>query len=163
MKVKLLVGALVVLVIINIAALGSFWFMHFHGRHHGGGRHHRDHRSHRWASVSNDEREKLFRAMKSFHEDVKPITEQTGKLEEDLIASMRKDPVPRAHIDSLLEQISKNRLEIAHRATDRMIAMGDSLSPDERGHLVDALMRFRHGQFGGREGRHHRRGDRNKN
>jgi hypothetical protein len=51
--------------------------------------------------------------------------------------------MPRAHIDSLLEQISKNRLEIARRATDRMIAMGDSLTPDERGRMADALLRFR--------------------
>jgi hypothetical protein len=146
MKVKLLVGALLVLVLINIAALGSFWFLHAHGRHHGDRRYDREHRSHRFANVSEDERQKLFRAMKSFHEDVKPLSDATAKLEDDVVASMRKDPVPRAHIDSLLEQISKNRLELARRATDRMIAMGDSLSADERGHMVDALMRFRHGR-----------------
>jgi hypothetical protein len=62
---------------------------------------------------------------------------------------MKKDPVPRAHIDSLHQQISANRLEIARRATDRMIAMGDSLSPAEREHMIDAMARMRRGGFGG--------------
>jgi Spy/CpxP family protein refolding chaperone len=147
MKVKLLVGVLVVLMIMNVAALGSFLFLHLHGRHGGG---HGGDRTHRWVmrNVPEQDRERLFRTMRSFHEEVRPLVEQTGDLESQLIASMRQDPVSRARVDSLLEQISRNRLEIARRATDRMIAMGDSLTPDERGHTVDALMRFRHGQRG---------------
>jgi Spy/CpxP family protein refolding chaperone len=145
MKVKVLIGALVVLMVMNLAALGSFMFMHLHGgRHHGG--HSGERRMHRWVmrNVPEGDRERLMRTMRSFHEDVSPLAEQTRKLEDELISSMRQDPAPRAHIDSLLEQISHNRLEIARRATDRMIAMGDSLTPDERGHMVDALMRSRH-------------------
>jgi Spy/CpxP family protein refolding chaperone len=150
MKVKVLIGALAVLMVMNMAALGAFFFFHLHARHHG--LHGRERFTHRWVmrNVPEGDRERLMRTMRSFHEEVRPLAEQTGKLEEELISSMRKDPAPRAHIDSLLEQISQNRLEIARRATDRMIAMGDSLTPDERGHMVDALMRSRHI---GREGR----------
>ena len=147
MKVKLLVGALVVLVILNVAALGSFLFFHLHGPRPGDWQSMRERRMHHWVmrNVKPEERERLMRTMRSFHEEIRPLVDQTGTLEEQLIASMRKDPVPRAHIDSLLEEISRNRLEIARRATDRMIAMGDSLSPDERGHLIDLLMRMRRG------------------
>jgi uncharacterized membrane protein len=142
MKVKVLIGALVVLVIMNVAALGSFLFLHLHARHQGTMR---EPMAHRWVmrNVPEKDRDRLFRTMRSIHDDLRPLAEDTGKLEDDLIRSMRQDPAPRAHIDSLLEQISKNRLEIARRATDRMIAMGDSLTPDERGHMVDAMMRFR--------------------
>lgn len=146
MKVKLLVGALVVLVIINIAALGSFWYMHKQGgddRRPG-----REYRMNRWGNdLSRDERRRLRRAVRSFHQDLRPQIEQTRALEADLIASMKRDPVPRAHIDSLLEAISQNRLQIARQATDRMIAMGDSLSPAERELMMNALMRFRRAQF----------------
>ena len=149
MKVKLLVGALVVLMIMNVAALGSFLFLHLHGdRAPGPGR---ERLVHRWVArnIPQEDREQLFRTMRSFHQEVQPLVEQTADLEAQLIATMRENPVPRARIDSLLEQISHNRLEIARRATDRMIAMGDSLTPDERGHMVDALMRFRRGGPGG--------------
>jgi uncharacterized membrane protein len=100
---------------------------------------------HRWVlrNVPEKDRDKFFHTARSIHQDIGPLAEQTRDLEKQLINSMRKDPIPRAHIDSLLEQISRNRLEIARKATDRMIAMGDSLTPDERGHMADALLRFR--------------------
>lgn len=159
MKIKLLVGALVVLIVMNIAALGAFLFVHVHNDHRG---HLRagfrgDHRRAAGA-LNDDERKKLFNAMKSFHEEVRPLADNTKALEDDLMVAMRENPVPRARVDSLLQQISANRLDIARRATDRMIAMGDSLSPDERAHLVDALMRMRRGGPGRERG--HQRGDR---
>jgi hypothetical protein len=94
-------------------------------------------------NVPEKDRQKFFRTVHSVHEDIGPLADSTSVLEKQLINSMRQDPAPRAHIDSLLEQISRNRLDIARRATDRMIAMGDSLTPDERGRLVDAILRFR--------------------
>lgn len=151
MKVKLLVGALVVLMIMNIAALGTFWFMHHQTSHfrdrpgrewrmrHGGGN-----------DLSREERQRARRAMRSIHQDLRPLIDETASLEDDLIASMKKDPAPTAHIDSLLEQISAKRLEVARRATDRMIAMADSLSPAERDHMIDAMVKFRRGGFDGR-------------
>jgi hypothetical protein len=140
MKVKFIIGALVVLLIMNIAAVGSFFYLHHHSSQY-----HKGDRVHRWVlrNVPAGDREKFFRTVKSVHEDIGPLADSTSGLEKQLINSMRQDPVPRAHIDSLLEQISRNRLEIARRATDRMIAMGDSLTPDERGHIVDAILRFR--------------------
>jgi uncharacterized membrane protein len=147
MKIKLLVGALVVLVVMNIAAIGTFLFVHMHGPHPMAGLHEgrRMHRGEFRHELSRDEREKLRHTMESFHREVRPLVQETGRLEDDLIASMGKDPVSRAHIDSLLDQISKNRLELAHRATDRMSAMGDSLSAEQRTHLMQALVRMRHG------------------
>src|SRR5258705_1802061 len=129
MKVKVLIGVLVVLMVMNLAARGSFMFMHLHGdRHHG---HSGERRMQRWVmrNVPEEDRERLMRTMRSFHEEVRPLAEQTGKLEEELISSMRQDPPPRAHIDSLLEQISHNRLQDPRRATDRMIPLAESLTP----------------------------------
>ncbi|HKW15593.1 MAG TPA: periplasmic heavy metal sensor [Candidatus Krumholzibacteria bacterium] len=141
MKVKVLIAALIVLIVFNVAALGAFFFFHVHGHHQPK----QLDRAHRFALryVPEKDREKFFRTARRLHQDIGPLADQTRDLEKQLINSMRQDPVPRAHIDSLLEQISKNRLEIARTATDRMIAMGDSLTPDERGHMADALLRFR--------------------
>jgi uncharacterized membrane protein len=160
MKVKLLVGALAVLVLVNIAALGTFWFMH---QGHHGHRPGRDWRSQHEGKydLSREERKRVRRAMRSIRQEVRPLINETKSLEDDLIASMKKDPAPRAHIDSLHQQISAKRLEIARRATDRMIAMGDSLSTAERDLMIDAMVRHRRGGFEGRgEGsRRRHRGD----
>ena len=85
----------------------------------------------------------LIRTARALRQDIGSLADETGALEKDLIRSMGQNPVPRAHVDSLLEQIATNRLEINRKATDRMIAMGDSLTAEERGHMVDALLRFR--------------------
>ena len=142
MKVKFLVIALVAIVIINIAALGSFWYMHWHAHDRGGSA--RELPSDTWSKdLSAAERERLGRAVTSFRRDVQPLIDQTRAFESDLLASMAKEPVARAHVDSLLVSISKNRLEIARRATDRMIAMGDSIPDAERRNMMRALRRLR--------------------
>jgi uncharacterized membrane protein len=154
MKVKLLVGALVVLVVMNIATIGAFLFVQLHhspapvswrGRDRAEQLHER-----LLGDLSRPERRRLFGAMRSFHEETRSLYEETAALERDLITSMNESPAPRAHIDSLLQQISANRLEFARRATDRMIAMGDSLTPEERAHMIEALMRMRQGPPGER-------------
>jgi uncharacterized membrane protein len=146
MKVKWLIVALAVLVVMNIAALGAFLFTQRGGPREPAWHAGRPRAVARWvARHAPEERRELFRAMRTFHEGVRPLVEQTDALEADLIESMGEDPVPRAHIDSLLEQISRNRLEIARRATNHMISLGDSLSPEEREHLMDALVRLHRG------------------
>lgn len=141
MKIKILVGALVALMIINIAALGSFLYLHQRAKNAK-----QPNRAHRFAIkyVPEKDRAKFFHTARELRMDIGPLADSTSALEKDLIASMRQNPVPRAHIDSLLEHISRNRLEINRKATARMIAMGDSLTDDERGRMVDALLRFRH-------------------
>jgi uncharacterized membrane protein len=141
MKLKVLVGALVVLLIINIAAIGSFLYLHHHAKHPPK----QPDRAHRFAMryVPEKDRAKFFRTARALRLDIGPLADETRGLEKQLIESMRQDPVPRAHVDSLLEHIARNRLEINRKATSRMIAMGDSLTADERGHMVDALLRFR--------------------
>ncbi|HEX6792167.1 MAG TPA: periplasmic heavy metal sensor [Candidatus Krumholzibacteria bacterium] len=165
MKTKVLVGALIVLVIMNIAALGTFWYMH-----HQGSRAHRhwatrEGREQRWEGhkkLSREERRRVYQAMRSLHEEVRPLIDDTEALEGQLIAALKQDPVPRARIDSLHEQIAKKRLEIAKRATDHMIAMSDSLSPPERERMIDAIARFRRGSFDGSGERHRWRHDRDR-
>lgn len=146
MKIKWLVGALVVLVVLNLAAMGAFLYAHFQDN---GWRDRRERPMDRFMSRhSPEDQRSLFRAMRSFHDQVGPLVEEADRLDADLIASMAKDPVPQAHIDSLLTEISAKRLEIARRATHHMIALGDSLSPEERQHMMGMLARMHPGPGG---------------
>lgn len=150
MKIKWLVGALVVLIVLNCATMGAFLYAHLHDD---GWRGHRRPPMGFPPGRSPDERDRLFRAMRSFHDQVAPLVAETDKLDAELIASMAKNPVPQAHIDSLLTVISAKRLEIARRATHHLIALGDSLSVEERQHMMGMLLQmhpgFGPGGFGG--------------
>ncbi len=142
MKIKLLVGALVLLVVVNIAAIGAFLFVQtHHPRHPARWRHSMQGRP--FVKLDREKRQALSEAMKEFHEEARDVIEETHALENDAIAAMGESPVPRARIDSLLERISDRRLEIARRATNRMIEMGERLTPKERERLMAALMRMR--------------------
>lgn len=145
MKIKWLVGALVVLVVLNVAALSAFVFAHFH---HDGWHNRRPPMDRFMSRHSPEDRKALFRAMRSFHDHVAPLVGETDRLDADLLASMAKNPVPQAHIDSLLTQISAKRLEIARRATRHMISLGDSLSAEDRQHIISMLMQMHPGLGG---------------
>ncbi len=155
MKMKVLVGVLIVLIAMNLAALGAFLAVQKQHRDvsewHRGDRRARHERL--MSQLGPEEREKVRASMKEFHEQNGDLMRETRQLEEDAIASMRKDPVPRAHIDSLLEQISANRLEIARRATDQMISLGETLTPEQREHLMNAIVRMRGGRRSGSHAR----------
>src|SRR5688572_15506335 len=142
MKTQFHVIAIVALVLVNVAALGSFWYMHWN--EHTGSASAPAVSADTWGKdLSESERARLARNVASFRRDVQPIIDQTRAYESDLLASLSNDPVPRAHIDSLLESISKNRLAIARRAIDKMIAMGDSIPDAERRNMMRALRRLR--------------------
>jgi uncharacterized membrane protein len=141
MKLKILVGALVFLIVVNVAAIVAFVLVQTrHPRPRGEWR---NHAHERLANLDRDKRRALFATMRQFHEESRDLIEQTHAMENEAITAMGENPVPRARIDSLLQQISDNRLEIARRVTDRMIAMGESLSPEDRKHVMAALMRMR--------------------
>jgi hypothetical protein len=143
MKIKLLVGTLVLLIVVNIAAIGAFLAVQMH--------HPRAHREFRgrlkhdrpFARFNREKRQDVLESMQQFHEEIGGLVKETAALEDDVASVMGESPVRRERIDSLLVRISANRLEIARRATDRMIEMGETLAPDEREHLMRALMRMR--------------------
>lgn len=147
MKIKLLVGALVLLMVVNIAAIAAFLVVQtHHPRHFARWRHSIHGRP--FAKLDREKRQALSDAMKQFHEEARDVIEETHALENEAIAAMGESPVPRARIDSLLERISDNRLEIARRATNRMIEMGERLTPKERERLMAGLMRMRGPRIG---------------
>lgn len=148
MKTRLLVGAVILLVVVNLAALGSFWYMHARTEHAGNQSPGREWRMRNFGKdMSRDERERLLRTVQGFRREVRPLIEQTRDLEAELMEAMRKNPVSLEHIDSLNVAISQKRLEIARHATDRMIALGDSLEPEQREEMLKTLMRYRRSQY----------------
>lgn len=144
MKLKLLVGGLVFLIVMNLAAITAFLVVQTrHPRPPIEWQQQRGRGNRGMSGLSREKRRAIMESMKSFHEQTRGLIDETHALEDSAITAMGETPVPRARIDSLLERISANRLELARRATDHMISMGESMTPEEREHVMRFLMRMR--------------------
>jgi hypothetical protein len=168
-KVKLLIGALIFLIVLNLATIGSFVYTQWkRGREHAAwaptppdlqrsGRSTGDTvRSRRHAGFGHEERAELWRLLSEFMEETAELRSKTTDLEEQVFDRMRRDPVPRAELDSLLAEIASVRLEITRRATDKLIEARAHISPEQLEHFYERILGSR--SDGRRMGYRHRFG-----
>lgn len=142
MKIKLLIGALVFLIVLNLATIGSFVFLQWKGNRaitsirtpaagmsrlrtggRGIGRRMRLHR---------EERQELWRLFEEFRSETAELATRVRELEHQSFALMQRDPVPRDSLDTLLEEIAEVRLTISRKATDKLIEASVHLTPEQR-------------------------------
>lgn len=149
MKVKYLVGALVILVIINVATLATFTVLHIQNQRNVGpgpfvGQRMAAERFGRngppGEMLSHRERHELRELLMDFREETRPMHDRLREIEQQAIALLREDPVPRAEVDSLLGEVAQTRLEIARAATDRMIEAKSVLSPGQQEFFFRAIV-----------------------
>lgn len=140
MKLKLLVGALLFLIVLNLATIGSFLYSQwkqdsryeappsrFHSerpRNHA----ERD-RVHRFAPES---REELRRLLEELHRETADLRKQISDLETEAFGLLERDPVPRDSLDLFVERIAGLRLEVNRRAMDKLIESKVHLDPQQQ-------------------------------
>jgi len=160
MKLKVLIGFLVLLIILNLATIGTFLYVHFTRsapRHAG------------WTGprpgmhASSDvregtgermrfhahEREELMVLLTQFREDTKQLRDRARDLERKTFDLMQEDAVPVEKVDSLLKEISIVQYEISKEATAKLIEAKKVLSPEQQKHFFEAIHRshlMTHGQ-----------------
>ncbi len=149
MKLKILVGLLVFLVVLNLAALGTFMVGYFSrppgppmpGLHgdlpergaHGGER--------PWLRrLPHKERDELFDLLKEFQRETHDLRVRAHSLEGEAFGLMQRDPVPTARVDSLLAEISAARLEISRIAARKLIDAKTVLRPEQQRMFFDAIL-----------------------
>jgi Spy/CpxP family protein refolding chaperone len=151
MKLKILMGALLFLIVLNVATIGTFLYIHFtrppqpSGLHtvgpdggrpfDGGGPHALHFRS--------KERMQLRKLMQDFHLETVDLHARLSTLEDETFALMQQDPVPRADVDSLLGELSTVRLEIMRKATDKLIEAKAFLTPEQEERFYSAILGMR--------------------
>jgi len=125
MKVKILVGVLVFLVVLNVAALGTFiYYGHFSRPPMPPAPGSRGASHERGASSSgpwlrhlpHKERDELFNLLEEFQRETRDLRTRAHSLEDEAFGLMQRDPVPSARVDSLLGEISAARFEISRIA-----------------------------------------------
>ena len=156
MKVKLLIGVLVALIVLNLATIGSFVYWRWKAprsdwdsRAPGVTRvvpHPRDRPGPPAPfRLSREERKQLMTLLSGFRTET---VELRGKIHEDenrVFGLMQREEIPRAEVDSLLEEISRARLEIGRLAVDKLIESKAYLSPHQQQRFFDSILQTRPG------------------
>jgi uncharacterized membrane protein len=157
MKVRLLIGVLVALIVLNLATIGSFVYMRWRTpgqdlealapqpnpefRSHRG--------DHRRATgpfrPSGDERRHLIGLLSEFRTQTDGIRQKISEDENRVFDLMQREKVPRAQVDSLLEEISRSRLEMRRLAVDKLIESKAHLSPHQQQRFFDSILNTRPG------------------
>ena len=157
MKVKLLIGILVALIVLNLATIGSFVYMRWRAPNHDlaalapqpdrdfrpG---HGDHRGIRGQfRPSGDERRYLMGLLSEFRTQTDGLHQKIYEDENRVFGLMQQEDVPRVEVDSLLEEISKSRLEMQRLAVDKLIESKAHLSPMQQQHFFESILQNRPG------------------
>lgn len=159
MKVKLLIGVLVALIVLNLATIGSFFYWRWKAPS-------RDWDS--WAPrasrvtrvgpssrnrpyppapfrLSGEERKQLMALLSEFRTETVELREKIHEDENRVFGLMQREEIPRAEVDSLLEEISRARLEMGRLAVDKLIESKAHLSPHQQQRFFDSILQSRPG------------------
>lgn len=150
MKLKFLVGVLVLLIVVNLVAIGTFLYIHFtrpeppgHFSSPGMMRSPAPTRAQRLRHLQSEHREELMTLLGELREETSELRTRLSRLENDAFDLMQVDPVPSAQVDSLLREISTARFEISRVAARKLIKAKAVLPPEEQRMFFDAILEAR--------------------
>jgi uncharacterized membrane protein len=167
MKLKILLGVLVFLIVLNLATIGTFLYLHFtrpapppflatEMEPESAG----PMRPPRLRHFPPEQRKELVGLLEEFRNETSALRLRAMDLEGEAFDLMQKDPFPAARVDSLLREISATRLEISRTAVRKLVKAKTILPPEEQRIFFDAILQARpsHGPLHG-PGRGERRFD----
>jgi hypothetical protein len=154
MKIKFLVGALVLLIVVNLAVIGTFVAMNLSRRPPEPGMRgipavapHGD-RERRRPRFPAEHREELVAQLRELREETEPMREKMAALEEEMFVELRADSVDEVLIDSLLLEISAIQLDMRKAATRKLLKSREILPPEHRDVFFRAMLNARKGRVG---------------
>lgn len=152
MKVKILVGLLIFLIIVNLATIGTYVYFRFTGppfrefdnRQPGGA-----HMPPPIRELGDKEREAMFKLMRDFFEETHGLRDSVRTHEHELYSLFQQDPVPQEKIEAKLKEIAGIKIEISKKAAARFIEAKTFLSPGQQERFFNSIMQsqpeFGHG------------------
>ena len=151
MRVKILVAALIFLIVVNLATIGTYVYLKLaqsseeerHGMPPG-------RMPPPIAQLNEDQRQKIFGLMRGFQEETRNLQLRVRSLEDSTFRLIQETSVERDKVDERLREIAGVRLEISKKAAQKMIEAKSFLTPEQQKHFFDAIMQVRPEHPGGR-------------
>lgn len=139
MKTKVLVGALLFLIVLNLATLGTWLYVRFMAPPDmpptpvGGP-------PELMRMLDDSARLRLQSVMISFRNDVMPLQRQARSVEDSIAAFLQLDPVPVDAVRRLLRRAADLRTAISERAVERLVATKKFLTPEQQRMFFRAVL-----------------------
>ncbi len=142
MKLKILIGALIFLIAVNLATIGSYLYLQW--------------RAPRFTAAPPEalppgpelrldraQQQQLRMLLRDFKQEVQPLERRVQELEERIFELLQKEPGNREVIEQHLQEISRLRFEISKRMLAKFEETREFLSPVQQKRFYDLLMRAR--------------------
>ncbi|MEJ2193892.1 MAG: periplasmic heavy metal sensor [Ignavibacteriaceae bacterium] len=150
MKIKLLVGGLVFLIIINLVTIGTFLYLQFNKSEQRFKYRPQDslmippflHPDGRGKNLNKEQREKLFGMFEKFRKETKDVNEEINVLQEEIRDQLMSETFDEAELNQKMQRVADLRLDISRRAVKNIIEAKSFLTPRQIEHFVRAIMQF---------------------
>ena len=155
MKMKLLVGGLIFLIVINLATIGTFVYMRF-AHHPPPGMPGFDGPPHGplpLNGMDEGQRKKVMDLVESLRDETAELNDKAAQLERRTFELMQETPGPEDSIDQGLRDLSAVRLEISRRVTKKFMEAKSFLTPEQQRMMFHEMSRGHHGPPPGGPGR----------
>lgn len=146
MKLKIWIGVLVFLILVNLATIGSFIYfqMNDHPRHNPAF-------SGRPPSeifhIDREKRRQLFDLFRKYREETREQEQEVHKKEQELFDLLQQNPTPMDQVEEKIQEITQLRAIVGHKMVEAMIEAKTFLTPEEQRHFFNAMLRARPGKF----------------
>lgn len=147
MKLKILIGILVFLIVVNLATLGTYIYFRMQAdddrspvvprAYHSPGKF----SSPPILRLEPEQRQQLLELRMSLDEDTREYSERIRKLRNDIFMAVKDDSVSMDEIEKKLEEIAELRMQIEKAAISNLLEARRQLSPAQRDHLFRFLLR----------------------
>lgn len=140
MKLKILIGILVVLILINLGTIGTYLYyqvLRAPEEMVSPGRMGPPPEISRWLHDLNEEQKSEIREMQqALRVEIGPLVEQVRQLRKDTFGLLMQDSIPWARVEANLLQISQLHFQIEKLTLKSLISMRDKLPPEQRGKFI---------------------------
>ncbi|UCH65879.1 MAG: periplasmic heavy metal sensor [Ignavibacterium sp.] len=151
MKIKLLVGGLIFLIIINLATIGTFLIMQLSKDEQKFKYRAQDslmippflHPDSRGERLNDEQRQKLFGMFKKFRTETREVNEEIKVLQHEIQELLMSEEINEEELNAKMQKIAELRLSISRAAIKNIIEAKTFLTPEQVEHFVRAIMHFR--------------------
>ncbi len=150
MKIKLLVGGLIFLIIINLVTIGTFLYLQFNKSGQKFKYRAQDslmippflHPDSRGERLNKEQREKLFGMFENFRNETKEVNEEIEMIQNEIQELLMSETINEEELNQKMQKVSELRLKISRVAVKNIIEAKSFLTPEQVEHFVRAIMQF---------------------